>query len=181
MEPGTITSFERIYKAGTGNISDSGRAYGTANEIASVLLGQRISQLDVSQALGFKASEYSRNLRDASALFTREFSSRGTRSPDQIVDAYNRANDQTFELGKNFRQDLLAAIRLGRITQKSADEILRAGRLSAEDVRSLRTGRYLRYTPSPQQIKLARELGNQERIQAARQAERDAPAVMELR
>ncbi len=181
MEPGTLVTGGRIWDAWTGKVSDSGRSYGLVNEIASVALGQRVSELDVEQSLGFKASQYSRNLRDASSLFTREFSNKGTRSADQIMDAYNRANDATFDLGKEFREDLLSAIRLGKISQKRAQEILSASRLSKEDIKMLRTGRYLRYEPSPQQIKLAKELGNENRIRDARQAERAAATNIPLR
>ena len=95
--------------------------------------------------------------------------------------AYNRANDATFDLGKEFREDLLSAIRLGKISQKRAQEILSASRLSKEDIKMLRTGRYLRYEPSPQQIKLAKELGNENRIRDARQAERAAATNIPLR
>jgi hypothetical protein len=181
MEPGTLVTAGRIINAATGTVSDSGRSYGLMNEIASVALGQRVSELDVEQSLGFKASQYSRNLRDASSLFTREFSNKGTRSADQIMDAYNRANDATFDLGKEFREDLLSAIRLGKISQKRAQEILSASRLSKEDIKMLRTGRYLRYEPSPQQIKLAKELGNENRIRDVRQAERATPTNIPLR
>jgi hypothetical protein len=181
MEPGTLVTGGRIWDAWTGKVSDSGRSYGLINELASVGLGQRVSELDVEQSLGFKASQYSRNLRDASSLFTREFSNKGTRSADQIMDAYNRANDATFDLGKEFREDLLSAIRLGKISQKRAQEILSASRLSKEDIKMLRTGRYLRYEPSPQQIKLAKELGNENRIRDVRQAERAAATNIPLR
>lgn len=181
MEPGTLVTAGRIINAATGTVSDSGRSYGLMNEIASVALGQRVSELDVEQAFGFKSSQYARNLRDASAVFTREFSSKGTRSADQIMDAYNRANDATFDLGKDFRQDLESAIRLGRISKKRAEEIMSAARLSKEDIKMLRTGRYLRYEPSPQQIKLAKELGNENRIRDVRQAERATPTNIPLR
>jgi hypothetical protein len=181
MEPGTLVTAGRIINAATGTVSDSGRSYGLLNETLGVALGQRVSELDVEQSLGFKASQYSRNLRDASSLFTREFSNKGTRSADQIMDAYNRANDATFDLGKEFREDLLSAIRLGKISQKRAQEILSASRLSKEDIKMLRTGRYLRYEPSPQQIKLAKELGNENRIRDARQAERAAATNIPLR
>jgi hypothetical protein len=181
MEPGTLVTGGRIWDAWTGTVSDSGRSYGLLNETLGVALGQRVSELDVEQSLGFKASQYARNLRDASSLFTREFSNKGTRSADQIMDAYNRANDATFDLGKEFRQDLLSAIRLGKISQKRAQEILSASRLSKEDIKMLRTGRYLRYEPSPQQIKLAKELGNENRIRDVRQAERAAATNIPLR
>jgi hypothetical protein len=180
MEPGTLVSAGRIKDAWAGNVSDSGRSYGLMNEIASVTLGQRVSELDVEQSLGFKGSQYARALREASSLFTREFSTRGTRSEDQIMDAYNRANDATFDLGVEFRQDLEAAIRLGKISPKKAQEILSAAGLSKEKIRMLRTGKYLRYEPSKQQVTRAKEI-DPARIAAARQAERATPTNIPLR
>jgi hypothetical protein len=181
FEPGTLTSFGRIKDAALGNVSDSGRSFGLGNEVASVLLGQRVSELDVTQALGFKTSQANRALRDASALFTREFSSKGTRSEEQIMDAYARANDATFEITKAFREDVDAAMRLSGMSVKQMREILSAGGMGKEKIKMVQTGRFTRYTPSEQQIKLAKSLGNQDRIQAARQAENEVPRTAELR
>jgi hypothetical protein len=181
FEPGTLTSSGRVLDAALGNVSDSGRSYGLFNELASVGLGQRISELDVTQALGFKTSQANRALRDASSLFTREFSSKGTRSEDQIMDAYARANDATFEITKGFREDVDAAMRLSGMSAKQMKEILAAGGMGKEKIKMVQTGRFTRYTPSEQQIKLAKSLGNQDRIQAARRAESGVPRTAELR
>lgn len=181
FEPGTLTSAGRIKDAALGNVSDSGRSYGLINEIASVGLGQRISELDVTQALGFKTSQANRALRDASSLFTREFSSKGTRSEEEIMDAYARANDATFEITKAFREDVDAAMRLSGMSAKQMKEILAAGGMGKEKIKMVQTGRFTRYTPSEQQIKLAKSLGNQDRIQAARRAESGVPRTSELR
>jgi hypothetical protein len=58
------------FKAGVGDVSDSGRAYNLANELLGLAAGQRITEVNVEQALGFKASKFSRDIRDASALST---------------------------------------------------------------------------------------------------------------
>jgi hypothetical protein len=181
FEPGTLTSGGRVLDAALGNVSDSGRSFGLFNELASVGLGQRISELDVTQALGFKTSQANRALRDASSLFTREFSSKGTRSEEEIMDAYARANDATFEITKAFREDVDAAMRLSGMSAKQMKEILAAGGMGKEKIKMVQTGRFTRYTPSEQQIKLAKSLGNQDRIQAARQAESGVPRTAELR
>ena len=47
-------------------MSDSGRAYNLFNELGGAALGQRITEVNVEQALGFKASKYGRDSRDAS-------------------------------------------------------------------------------------------------------------------
>jgi polyphosphate kinase 1 len=67
--PGTFTSLDRIGKAAFGVQSESGRAYGLFNELASVMAGQRVSEMDAQQALQFKGSRFMREMRDASALF----------------------------------------------------------------------------------------------------------------
>jgi hypothetical protein len=66
---------------------------------------------------------FSRDIHDASALFTREFNSKGTSLPEQIADAYERANEATCRLTANFRDDVLAAIGLGKISPKKAEDI----------------------------------------------------------
>jgi hypothetical protein len=51
-------------------VSDSGKAYTLANELGGAVFGQRITEVNVEQALGFKASKFSRDIRDASSLST---------------------------------------------------------------------------------------------------------------
>jgi hypothetical protein len=155
FSPGAFDVAGRIIKAGAGDVSDSGRAYNLGNEIAGLALGQRITEINVEQALGFKASQFSRDDRDASAIFTKEFNSKGTRSPEQIADAYERANDAKYKLTSDFRDDLNAAIALGGISQKKAVEILKANRVGQDDIQMIRSGRYKPYEPSDAAKKIA--------------------------
>jgi hypothetical protein len=145
----------RVIKARAWDVSDSGRAYNLANELGGAVLGQRITKVNVEQALGFKASKFNRDIRDASALFTREFNSKGTRSPDEIADAYERANEATYSLTADFRDDVLAAIGLGKISPKKAEEILKANRIGKVDIAMIRSGRYKKYEPSDAAKKIA--------------------------
>jgi hypothetical protein len=73
---------------------------------------------------------------------------RATRPPEQIADAYERANDATYSLTADFRDDVLAAIGLGKISPKKAEEILKANRIGKEDIAMIRSGRYKKYEPS---------------------------------
>ena len=104
--------------------------------------------INVEQALGFKSSKFSRDIRDASALFTREFNSKGTLAAEEIADAYKRANDAQYRLTSDFRDDVLAAIGLGKISPKKAEEILKANRIGKEDIAMIRSGRYKKYEAS---------------------------------
>ena len=152
--PGTLDTAGRMLKAASGVVSDSGRSYELGNEVMSAA-GVRASEMDVRQALGFKASKFSRDDRDASAIFTKEFNSKGTRSTEKITDAYERANDAKYKLTSDFRDDLNAAIALGGISQKKAVEILKANRVGQDDIQMIRSGRYKPYEPSDAAIKLA--------------------------
>ena len=47
-------------------MSDSGRAYNLFNELGGAALGQRITEVNVEQALGFKALLFGCDIHDAS-------------------------------------------------------------------------------------------------------------------
>ena len=66
FSPGAFDVAGRVIKAGAGDVSDSGRAYNLFNELGGAALGQRITEVNVEQALGFKASKFSRDICDAS-------------------------------------------------------------------------------------------------------------------
>jgi hypothetical protein len=166
FSPGALDVGGRVFNAATGAVSDSGKAYTLANELGGAVFGQRITEVNVEQALGFKASKFSRDIRDASSLFTREFNSKGTRSPEQIADAYERANEATYSLTADFRDDVLAAIGLGKISPKKAEEILKANRIGKEDIAMIRSGRYKKYEPSD----AAKKIAPKDRIKAAEAA-----------
>ena len=173
--PGTITSLDRIGKAAFGIQSESGRAYGLFNELASVMAGQRVSEMDAQQALQFKGSRFMRELRDASALFNREFVSQGTRSASDVVSGYERSNAARRALIEGIRNDYMAAIRLGVPVQR-AKAILRDAGLGRETLKMVTTGIYRPFDASEQSIDLVRSRGKTDRITAYNQAKRNAPS-----
>ncbi len=118
FSPGAFDVAGRVLKAGAGDVSDSGRVYNLFNELDGAVLGQRITEFNAEQALGFKASQFGRDIRDTSAIFTREFNSKGTRAPEEIADAYERVSDAQYRLNADFRDDVLAAIGLGKIFRR---------------------------------------------------------------
>ena len=66
FSPGAFDVAGRVIKAGAGDVSDSGRAYNLANELFGLAAGQRITEVNVEQALGFKASLFGCDIHDAS-------------------------------------------------------------------------------------------------------------------
>lgn len=171
--PGTVNSAERIGKAALGIESETGRAYNLFNEIASVTLGQRVSSVDAQQALQFKSSRFMREMRDASALFNREFTSQGTRSTSDVIDGYERSNAARRSLIDAIRRDYLASIRLGVPVQR-AKAILRDGGLGGDTIKMVTTGIYKPYNASEQSLDLVRARGKNDRISAYNQARRSA-------
>jgi hypothetical protein len=171
--PGTVNSAERIGKAALGIESETGRAYNLFNEIGSVVAGQRVSSVDAQQALQFKSSRFMREMRDASALFNREFTSQGTRSAGDVIDGYERSNAARRSLIDSIRKDYLAAIRLGVSVQR-AKAILRDGGLGKDTLKMVTTGIYKPYDASEQSIDLVRSRGKNDRVSAYNQARRSA-------
>jgi hypothetical protein len=152
--PGTGRTIDRIVKAASGSTSESGRDYELSNEVLNLFTGQRISAVNVEQALGFKASQFLRNRRDARGIFSREFTARGTRTTDDVIGGYQRANQSLRDLTAEMRRDYLAAINLGLPVAKS-NTLLRSAGLDRDAARAVRTGIYRRLTPSEDQRKLA--------------------------
>jgi hypothetical protein len=149
--PGTAVSGSRILSAATGQVSESGRAYELANELGSVLLGQRISSLDAQQSLAFAANTFSRQMRDATMLFNREFNARGSRTAADITSGYQRANAARKRLSEWLRERQQAAVTLG-LTRKETESILKANNLSNDVVKSIMTGIYPKYKASDEAV-----------------------------
>ena len=168
--PGTVDTGMRVGKALTDQISETGRDYNLANELFGVPLGSRVSAVDASQALGFKASQFLRARRDARSIFNRDFLSRGSRSESDVISAYQRSNTGLRDVTEQLRKEYLAAINLG-VSPAKARNILRAAGLDRDSARMVSTGIYRRLTPSEEQDRMAAP----ERKRAARQAIAETP------
>ena len=169
--PGTWDTTMRIYKASTGQTSETGRAYNILNETLGVPAGSRVSAVDAEQALGFKASQFLRARREARSIFNRYFLSRGTRSEADVISAYQRSNIGLRRVSERLRREYVAALNLG-VSSAKARSILRAAGLDRDSAKMISTGMYLRLTPSEEQQKMA----TPDRKRAARAAMNAAPA-----
>jgi hypothetical protein len=152
--PGTARTLDRINKAATSTVSDSGRGYDLVNEILAVPLGSRLSAINVEQALGFRASRFMRDRRDARQLFSREFIAKGTRSENDVTGGYIRSNTALRDNVQSLRRDYLAAINLG-LPKSTSTKIIGASGLDRDTSKMVRSGIYRRFEPSEEQVKLA--------------------------
>ena len=176
MEPGSMTSAVRLHKAATGHVEESGRSYDLSNEMIANFLGMRVQSLDVVQAVGFKAGEYSRGAPDANRQFTEKFTTRGTVSPEEIYSAYVQADARRRELFNRMHEQATAAIRLGA-TQEQVESSIHSFGIAQKNVDAIIAGRYTPYGPSEALLANAESNSGesyQERLAAVRRAEREA-------
>jgi hypothetical protein len=164
FEPGTFRSLGRVWNAAAGNVSDSGRSFELGNELLSMTIGQRVSSVNVKQAMGFRSAAFMRDLRDARSLFTREFLSRGTRSDSDIFNSYLDANAANQRLVGDLYLDFKAASLLIPRSQLAAT--MRASGIGKETVRMVETGIYRPFDASAEAEKVAPK----ERVEAYKEA-----------
>ena len=146
MVPGTITSAERIYRGITGKETIHGRSYDPKLEALAVVTGHRIVELDVPQALSFKARDHLREIQDAERLLTSVASRRGTVTDDEIREAHAQMERARRRRHEEAYEDVQAAIRLG-MTSAEARRVIRTAGWSANDATLVMSGRYVPWRP----------------------------------
>lgn len=161
--PGTLRSADRIYKGFTGQVTESGRAYDPVQEIAAVVLGQRINEVDLSQSAGFAGSAYMREMRDASAIFNRVFLSNGTQAPGAVAEALRLTNEARERIAKKYHRKYLAARSLG-LSQTAFRDRLRAVGVGEDNTEAVMSGEIPPYVPARDAMKEAERRGLTDRI-----------------
>lgn len=169
LEPGVITSANRVKKGLTGEIEPTGRSYNAKDELLALATGTRIQKIDLRKSLGFKAYQYAQQLQDARRMFTTAATSRGTVSEDDLKSAYSSAESAQRELFDNMHKVVTAAMRLG-VSESEATQII-ADAAGKENAQAIVAGIYRPYVPSPQILrKVVRAPGGQQRLQYVRGA-----------
>lgn len=148
LEPGTITSGRRIARGFEEYVSDSNRAYNAKDEIQSVILGQKIQSVNLAYSAERAARTFGYEQRDATSAFTRHFTSPGTKTERQLIDAYLDASEKRLRVHRELRQKVMSAIRLGGLTAEDAEIMLRENRVSEATVGNLFDNELPRYEPS---------------------------------
>ena len=169
LEPGVITSANRVKKGLTGEIEPTGRSYNAKDELLALATGTRIQKIDLRKSLGFKAYQYAQQLQDARRMFTTAATSRGTVSEDDLKSAYSSAESAQRALFDNMHKMAAAAMRLG-VSESEATQII-ADAAGKENAQAIVAGIYRPYVPSPQILrKVVRAPGGQQRLQYVRGA-----------
>jgi hypothetical protein len=179
FSPGLFDSVSRVTKGFMGSVSDSGKEYNAAKEIAAPFVG-RVSELNVSNALQFKASQFLRNERDSAQILNHELLSQGTRTNEAVMSGYARSNESKMELVKDLRKNYQSAIALGLSPERAAATL--SGSHIGKDVIGMVTGNYYtKLEPSKQSIKLVNSRGQGYRVNALDEIMKNTPSKVSFK
>ena len=95
-----------------GRFDERGNQYELGNELLGIA-GMRRVDVDPSKSLNYKITNYKDGIRAARNIFTRETLKGGVVTPEQVVDAYIRANKALYEVNRRMYLDVDAAKTLG--------------------------------------------------------------------
>src|SRR3990167_6794103 len=152
MEPGTVGSMRRIVKGLAGQTSIYGKEYNPSIEALATFSGQRVSALNVPQALAFKTRDLNRRLMDAKRILSGVVSRRGTVSEKEIKTAYENMETSREELWTETQAVIQAANKMG-VEYNAVQKELQAGGFSHDDARQIMRGEYAAFKPGKQFLK----------------------------
>jgi len=141
IEPGTITSLSRINKAFQDRDEEEGRGYTPSNEIAALLTGQRVSQVDVGRSFNFKLYRKAKEIEDSKRIYTKLLYDDKTSAKDKL-EAKKRAEDSLEEIFEELHEDYNAASRLG-VDETSLLRSIKNLRVSNNVRRSIVNGEFM--------------------------------------
>lgn len=154
VEPGTITSAERIHAGLTGEVNQYGRDYDAPTEALATMTGQRITTINVGESLSFKARNTARRINDVSRVFNSVLTNRGRVDEAELREAATEAERDRQRIFTELHEDVQAAIRLGVPDDEVRDILSNAG-LSQRNVYAVMSGDLPAFDPSTRAIESA--------------------------
>lgn len=168
VEPGTISSAQRIASGLQGEVSLYGRSYNPKVEALAVMTGHRVSELDVRQAFSFRARELVDGVRDARSILTSTLSRAGHVGEDEVAHARQDTQHGLTGLYGDLHAISSAAERAG-VPRREILSMLNDAGLSQPDARLAYEGGVPSYEPGPQYFRnLARRSRNADEVFARR-------------
>lgn len=118
IEPGTISSLKRIYRATKSQEGLYGSTYDVKTEAAALGTGVRISKLDVRRSLRFQSYRFRKDLIDASALARKRGVETSFESKKRIFDEFYKTIQDASITGVK-RSDIIKTLKDGGIPMKT--------------------------------------------------------------
>ena len=144
MVPGTLTSAERIRKGLIGFTSPSGRTYDPGIEALAMFSGHRIQDIDIAQGLGYRASDFARDMDKATDIYRRLATSRGTVKAGELEEKRRQSEQARRRTFDRFKEVVDAARLLG-VSKSTVRKELESRGLSVDTIKSLESGAYRPY------------------------------------
>jgi hypothetical protein len=127
-----------------GEYDENGQSYELLDEGLGIA-GMRAIKLNIPRTLRFKNAEYASNSRKSKSMFTKVALKEGPVNPEEMVDAFIRANQSLWRVQKEMNSNMDAALLLG-----TSERDLREGlaRMSKKDYGYVKSGNFKAYYPS---------------------------------
>lgn len=141
LEPGTSSSFRRIWKGIHGEVNEYGKKYNASDEIIALFSGQRTTTANFSQGFSFKAYRFGQDMGEAKRIYNKVFFSKGEVSPEDLESAYQQANTASENLFNEMVKDYQAALILG-VPEKDLKAAMKRNNFSSKMRKSIMSGVY---------------------------------------
>ena len=162
--PGSIESFKRLDLAiepidiiQRGKFDKYGKTYELGDELAG-FVGLRAVEVNPVNAMKFKIADFRTGVNNARREFTQPLLRGGPVTPEQIVDRYQVANEQTYKVQQNMFKDYYAARVLG--TGESVLDREFKDRVSNIQLNAIKNAQFRPFIPSENIVKSFAENAN---------------------
>ena len=135
----------------------TGREYDTGSELFRAFTGVNTQVIDNDKLAYFKAQEFKSSRSNAASVFN-DSVNRDVADDEQILTAYERADDSRLKAFKLFAKNADDLITLGMSRPGLRKQFKKAG-LGNEEISSILNDRYVPFTPSKKKIEEARRKG----------------------
>ena len=149
-----------------GEVRDSGYAPDLQDELISSFMGLKINRNNIAEGWDRKVRGFKKMESDTERMFTKVLGSRGTVTPERLVESYQKMEEARYQLWQEFRADYEAARGLG-LGLGQAVSLLKVNKVPEDTIKAVVSGRYIPYRASELALQNAiRYPGGRERLKA---------------
>ena len=179
--PGTTQNIYRTYLASEGYVEPkSGRALELGRELESLVGMPHLETLEMDKVIASSVGNYRKRMGNAMQLLNEKVGAKGTVRPGEITAAYERANEQAFEIFSEMNKAYENMRQLGMSKKEAVKAMevgfgteIRKGGLSKNSIQNIIRGKFFPIQISDQMEKEARRNGRWEEYRSVmREAEK---------
>ena len=136
----------------------TGKTYQQGAELFRAFTGLNTQTLDLNRLADFRSQEFKQNRSGAATLFN-EVLRLEDASPEQILEAYSRADDARLRTFRKYAVAVDDLVTLG-LSQPEIRTIMKDAQLGKDEINSILNDRYIPFQPSKEKLKDARNKKN---------------------